>query len=58
VGNVFMRSKPTTSARFTRPDCTASSAAQMAAEPVAQAFSNRTAGTCRSAGMAMATRLR
>ena len=38
-----MISKPTTSAQHMRPDCTASSAAQMAAEPVAQAFSLRVA---------------
>ena len=54
LGSVFIFSKPTTSARFMRPLASASSAAQMAAEPVAQAFSSRTAGVCRSAGMASA----
>jgi len=50
-----MISKPTTRACLTRPHATASSAAQIAAEPVAQAFSRRTAGTWRSSGTAMAT---
>jgi len=39
---------------LTRPACSASSAAQIAAEPVAQAFSSRTAGTWRNLGMATA----
>ena len=37
-----------------RPDFSASTAVQMAAEPVAQAFSQRTAGVWRNAGMATA----
>ena len=54
-GRVFIFSRPMTSARFTRPLCRASMAAQMAAEPVAQAFSSRTEGTCLNSGMATAT---
>ncbi len=52
LGSVFIFSMPITSACFTRPEPTASSAAQIAAEPVAQAFSTRTAGTWRNSGIA------
>ena len=54
VGRPFIFSMPMTSARFMRPDFSASTAVQMAAEPVAQAFSQRTAGVWRNAGMATA----
>src|SRR5437763_239575 len=47
---------PITSVRFMRPAAIASSAAQMAVEPVAQAFSVRTAGVCRNSGIATAGR--
>ena len=52
---MFIFSRPMTSARLTRPLCRASMAAQMAAEPVAQAFSSLTEGTCLNSGMATAT---
>ena len=53
---MFIFSNPRTRTRLTRPLSMASNAAHTAAEPVAQAFSSLTAGTCRNSGTARAAR--